>query len=75
MSGTRYWYSIAPHTLSPAGLASSGWFVPSAVQHLLARHRAGTADGERTLLAIAALQTWHDVFVTRRTVPSRVSYA
>ena len=63
------------HVLSPAGLASSGWFVPSAVLDLLARHRAGTVDGGRTLLAIAALQTWHDVFVTRRTVPERASYA
>lgn len=59
------------HALSVEGLAASGWFVPSAVQDLLARHRAGDGAGERTLLAIAGLQTWHDVFVTRRTVARR----
>lgn len=63
------------HALSADGLAASGWFAPAAVGAMLARHRAGVLDGAPTLLAIAALQTWHDVFVTRRTAPERASFA
>ena len=67
--------SAIAHALSPDALAASGWFAPSAVRDLLARHRAGAAGGERTLLTIAALQTWHDVFVSRRLVPERATWA
>ncbi|MBM4245357.1 MAG: hypothetical protein FJ148_16365 [Deltaproteobacteria bacterium] len=64
-------------TLSPERLASSGWFAPDAVQRLLAEHRAGrgTAVRARVLLTVAALQTWHDLFVTRRTAPERPSFS
>ena len=62
-------------TLSPERLASSGWFAPDAVRRLLAEHRAGAGEHARSLLAVAALQTWHDLFVSRRTRPERPTFA
>lgn len=61
--------------LSAERLAATGVFAPAPVRELLARHRAGIGEHHRELLAVASVQIWHDLFVTRRTVAERPTFA
>jgi asparagine synthase (glutamine-hydrolysing) len=46
-----------------------GYFRPSAVEAMLARHRAGTSDEGKRLWALFVLELWHREFVDQGSVP------
>jgi asparagine synthase (glutamine-hydrolysing) len=57
---------FAAELLAPAAVRAKGYFEPSAVEAMLARHRAGALDVRSLVPGILAVQLWDELFVRGR---------